>query len=202
MYCFSLSAVFKPSWKKLENRGWWEMNIQINNLWKWLPVNQRKGHTEEGGCRNWCSLCLMYRPACSGVFASWQRCLAHPEIHYRSVSSIHLNVALQLQITTNDPPPPVHPLPPLSSSWNIHLPSSFHYSLWHVSLSLSRLVSCFLSVRSLRIPHLSSHSSHLSLSNNAGLATCRSAQFKRRRCRKNARLPHYTELHSGKCIYT
>ena len=58
-----------------------------------------EGHTE----RNWCSLCLMYRPTPSGTFASWhrkswlagsggnlQRCLAHPEINYRSVSGAHL----------------------------------------------------------------------------------------------------------------
>ena len=45
--------------------------------------------------------------------------IGHPEIHYRSVCGTHLEVALQQQITANDP----------SLSLSLCLPSSVHHSL-------------------------------------------------------------------------
>lgn len=131
--------------EKLTFRGINE--TQISDLWEWLlsvrchTLSQCEGHIEEGDCRNWCSLCLMYRPACSAVFASWQRCLVHPEIHYRSVSSIHLNVALQLQITTNDPPPLSTHCHHSLLLGNIPIPISLPLS---ITLSDTSLSACFL----------------------------------------------------------
>lgn len=71
-----------------------------------------------------------------------QRCLAHPEIHYRPVSRTHLDAALQPQITTNDLPLSLslHPLP--TTFLIIHLSSSFHYfSLPHLCCLFSFTLS-------------------------------------------------------------
>lgn len=121
-----------------------------------MKVTQRE--RERG---DWCSLCLMYSSARSLALgteivagrvsaADLQRCLGHPEIHYRSVGGAHLDAALQQQITANDL------LLPSS------LPTTLFFFLENVSsflcssLSLSHLFVFFQSASGIK--HLFFHS--------------------------------------------
>lgn len=118
--------------------------------------------------RNGCSLCWTSCSARShslAPFGFWrwnqiwfrpfsadlQRRLARSEIHYRSVSSTHLDEVLQQQITTNDCNP----------SLCLERTSPFLFPLLFLTLLIRS--ARFLSITALMSLHLCSHSTQLSL---------------------------------------
>lgn len=141
-----------------------------------MKVTQRE--RERG---DWCSLCLMYSSARSLALgteivagrvsaADLQRCLGHPEIHYRSVGGAHLDAALQQQITANDL------LLPSS------LPTTLFFFLENVSsflcssLSLSHLFVFFQSASGIK--HLFFHSiQHVKYWHSCWVSQCKVKMF-------------------------
>lgn len=132
---------------------------------------------------------LMYsRALAQESLADLQRCLAHPEIHYRCVSGTHLDTALRQQITTND----LHLSLSADAFFFSKHTSPFPFSLFRCHLSPS---ACFPSASALRIPHLSSHSSLLSVSSTVDFAKCQNAQLKCLDCSFRKGFTSFDSLH-------
>lgn len=100
--------------------------------------------------QRWCLWLLGLNSDLDGPMANLQRRLAHPKIHYRSVSNTHLGEALQQQITSNNLVLLSSPLCLLGTNISLPLP---------ITVSAASCSAHFLSITALMIPHFSSHSS-------------------------------------------
>lgn len=127
MYCFSLSAVFKPSWKKLWNRKKTIINRTRRSVvcfsatrpfWRSASGFSLTDSSAGSGAswhRN--GVCPSPQQICRGV----QRILWS----ITDLSAAHTSMKLQPLIATNDlplsPPPPPAPRSPLSRHKHLHV---------------------------------------------------------------------------------